>query len=575
MRLEREMMKSIQKRILVGLMAASVCSPLCILPNSLPVIAAQQETKVSSESALLAALEQGGTITLTNNISLSQDTPMAYNNFVLNGNGYKIFHKVTSPAYEGDNGVAIQLGAEKCVFNNVDLENIRIETFGARRVEMNNCDVNDPYMGVFWMETTFDLILNNSSFIGTSIVNARYDGSIQAKNCTFTGVLPDWFEGGDLNIIDIWPDHLNEAKWTLDVNLTNCKAYESVNSADSNKKLIKTWEHTNVNLQDVSWNGTRLNSTNIQPRLRKENGSFNVRFRDGFGEGLRYTSSGKQPGEEGTEGNGSGSGTTNGAGGWKQTNGKWWYQNADGSYPSSTFKTIGGNTYYFDGAGFMKTGWLNRNGNWYFFNEEGYMKTGPYWDQSTGGNGTYYYLEPADGKMHTGWLERDGETYYYDQSGAQKFGWLTLNGKSYALVEDGRLARNAWVGFDYVGADGAWQPGKVHPQKAQIEKELHDMYWNYGDREKPLGGGLFLHALSAFMNSHQDLHWTDSLERQMYFEMIGLDPVTECVKYYRQAYGTASSAFADKETIILDAATNSRFTRAEAEKAYSVWVKQG
>lgn len=39
--------------------------------------------------------------------------------------------------------------------------------------------------------------------------------------------------------------------------------------------------------------------------------------------------------------------------GWKQDSTGWWYQNADGSYPKSTWQLIDGKYYYFNEAGYM------------------------------------------------------------------------------------------------------------------------------------------------------------------------------------------------------------------------------
>ena len=50
--------------------------------------------------------------------------------------------------------------------------------------------------------------------------------------------------------------------------------------------------------------------------------------------------------------------TTVQAAGWKQNTTGWWWQEDDGSYPVSRWQLIGGNYYYFDQNGYMKTGWM-------------------------------------------------------------------------------------------------------------------------------------------------------------------------------------------------------------------------
>ncbi len=47
------------------------------------------------------------------------------------------------------------------------------------------------------------------------------------------------------------------------------------------------------------------------------------------------------------------SNVTSEAEGWQKDSNGWWYRNADGSYPVSTWKEIYGKQYYFDGNGYM------------------------------------------------------------------------------------------------------------------------------------------------------------------------------------------------------------------------------
>lgn len=76
--------------------------------------------------------------------------------------------------------------------------------------------------------------------------------------------------------------------------------------------------------------------------------------------------------------------------------GRWWYQNADGSYP--------------------KGGWWQEpaTGTWYFFDAQGYMQTG--WIDW---NGSRYYCT-GSGAMAVGEYTIDGAAYRFDASGALK-----------------------------------------------------------------------------------------------------------------------------------------------------------
>ena len=69
---------------------------------------------------------------------------------------------------------------------------------------------------------------------------------------------------------------------------------------------------------------------------------------------------------------------------------RWWWQNADGTYPASQWMEIGGRWYYFDAQGYMATGWVQVDG-------------------------VYYYLDTRSGAMYANrytpdgyWVEADG-----------------------------------------------------------------------------------------------------------------------------------------------------------------------
>ena len=82
--------------------------------------------------------------------------------------------------------------------------------------------------------------------------------------------------------------------------------------------------------------------------------------------------------------------TEQGAGSWRQTNGRWWFRFNDGTYAKGDIYTIAGDNYAFDQSGWMITGWYHYV--WY---------SGDDW----------YYFNP-DGKMHFGWLKSGSKWYY-------------------------------------------------------------------------------------------------------------------------------------------------------------------
>lgn len=97
--------------------------------------------------------------------------------------------------------------------------------------------------------------------------------------------------------------------------------------------------------------------------------------------------------------------------GWEQDKFGWWYREADGTYPTSCWKEIGG--------------------EWYYFKDSGYIAAGPY----TVGEEQYYFHDT--GEMASGeWIEFMDEWYYFR--------------------EDGTLAKNSWIDeMYYVGKNGA------------------------------------------------------------------------------------------------------------------------
>ena len=129
---------------------------------------------------------------------------------------------------------------------------------------------------------------------------------------------------------------------------------------------------------------------------------------------------------------------------WKQLNGKWWYQHKDGTCTKNDFETISGQTYYFDGNGYMVTGWKEINNKLYFFYASGVMAKNVW-------QGAYYL--GSDGVMLTNAFTPDG--YYVGSDGAyvrnQK---VTVDGKDYYLNTDGKVAKNQWSGDYYLDGNG-------------------------------------------------------------------------------------------------------------------------
>ena len=171
---------------------------------------------------------------------------------------------------------------------------------------------------------------------------------------------------------------------------------------------------------------------------------------------------------------------------WIQSGNRWWYSHQDGSFTINDFEVINGQTYYFDGNGYMVTGWQKINDKDYYFNESGAMVTdawvgnyylqedgsmatntwiGNYYVDSNGlwtpdqwivSNGKYWYRH-QDGSFTINDFEIiNGQTYYFDGNGFMVTGWQKINNKDYYFNESGAMATNTWIGNYHVGADGKW-----------------------------------------------------------------------------------------------------------------------
>ena len=108
------------------------------------------------------------------------------------------------------------------------------------------------------------------------------------------------------------------------------------------------------------------------------------------------------------------------------------------------------------------TGWKQDGTAWYYYDEPGVPVKGQ-WNYI---NGRWYAFD-GSGKMIKGWFKSAGDWYYLGEDGGMLSGqWLQDKGKWYYLTKTGVMATNAKVrkakgdGYDFVGADGAYDPVK-------------------------------------------------------------------------------------------------------------------
>ena len=175
---------------------------------------------------------------------------------------------------------------------------------------------------------------------------------------------------------------------------------------------------------------------------------------------------------------------TDSAAGWVSGGGRWWYREADGSYPRNSWKVINGSWYYFDGSGWMVTGWLKRASSWYYLEPgNGNMVTG--WRKI---GSTWYYLNPTTGKMATGWTTVGGSKYYMNGSGAMLTDWQNIDGSEYYFYSSGAMAVSTVIGGVEIGADG--KASRTESQAiGTLTKFLKTMIQPVGNTLYVWGGG--------------------------------------------------------------------------------------
>lgn len=153
---------------------------------------------------------------------------------------------------------------------------------------------------------------------------------------------------------------------------------------------------------------------------------------------------------------------------WIKSGNRWWYRHEDGGYTMNGFETIGGKTYYFDGAGWMVTGWRNVNNKWYYFDGSGAMRT-------------------------NAWI---GDYY---------------------VGSNGVMATNTWIGNYYVDGNGKWVPNKkpehVHNFVEQKETIHHE---EQGHFEKVL----VKEAYEEVIHHDKEGHWEEKLVKEAWVETI-------------------------------------------------------
>lgn len=162
----------------------------------------------------------------------------------------------------------------------------------------------------------------------------------------------------------------------------------------------------------------------------------------------------------------------------------WFAQNEQIYYldPSSRRMTVGWLSFpegwrYFDNSGAMQTGWIHDGSAWYYLNTDALMQTGWLSD-----NNLWYYLQPS-GAMANGWQFINGIWYYLDNSGAMQTGRQQIQDKWYYFDNSGAMQTGliqlgeSWY---YFGESGAMATGR---------QQIQDKWYYFNDTDGTMATG--------------------------------------------------------------------------------------
>ena len=162
-----------------------------------------------------------------------------------------------------------------------------------------------------------------------------------------------------------------------------------------------------------------------------------------------------------------------------------WFTQKDRTYyldPSSRRMTVGWLSFpegwrYFDSSGAMQSGWIHDGNAWYYLNTDALMQTGWLLDDNI-----WYYLQPS-GAMANGWQFIDGIWYYLNSSGAMQTGQQQIQDQWYYFDNNGAMQ----TGFQQIGEhyyyfeeNGAMTTGR---------KQIHDSWYYFNDTDGSMATG--------------------------------------------------------------------------------------
>lgn len=226
--------------------------------------------------------------------------------------------------------------------------------------------------------------------------------------------------------------------------------------------------------------------------------------------------------------------------GWREENGKYKYADETTGAFVTGFKTIDGNTYYFDVDSNMVTGEIMIGDTLYRFESNGVMTEGWYLDDD--GNKYYftkngaavgltliddlYYYFDSEGILLTEWYEDEetGKTYYFGKDGVVHEGYLQIEDDVYYLDPVTHEAVTGWMSVYDIPEDRKEEDDKFHADMALLDKyyaSMTDKEVILSDDEQAEAWRLVYYYNNSYdlvaYNAYKDLG-KDMFELQYFFE---------------------------------------------------------
>ena len=140
---------------------------------------------------------------------------------------------------------------------------------------------------------------------------------------------------------------------------------------------------------------------------------------------------------------------------WVEDSVGWCYVGSNGYLVTNgwVFDEFYGEWCYMNASGYMTTDkWVKDSVGWCYLDSEGYMMRDAWVKDSVG----VCYVDSSGYMVTNDWVKTDGDTYYMNGSGYRTTGWKYIESNWYYFYEDGVMARDTYIGSDYVDEDGVW-----------------------------------------------------------------------------------------------------------------------